>query len=181
MDIIIIAILASCALFAYIEYSRRTKARHKAFDIKASRDEIIAMRKRMKINPDNLSEEDKAILLTTKRDKWFTIFLYFMIAIIGYLIINNLVLINRYYGTNNLTDSVRTAMFLKIILYGIEIFIYVLLLFKLKRKIVYFYFVLIIFSGFISIFMIDFMSSTAIFRLVFICLAFQSQWHHFEY
>ena len=104
---ITIAVLLSCAMVFYVRHSSKTNARKKALDKKMERDQIIAARKRMKKKKGNLSEEEKA-MLSTQRDKWFSFFLYAMIAVIAYLIINNIVMIISYDGAHDITGTVTT-------------------------------------------------------------------------
>jgi hypothetical protein len=158
-------------------FSRKTNARQKSLDRKATRDEIIAARKRMKIKTDSPDGHDNPLLITAERDKWFTLFLYLMIAVGVILIINNIVSLISYDDTSGVPDSVKVSMVVKIVLYVIEIFLYILLLLKMKRKIAIIYIIFMIFSFLMGIFNFDFM---LVVRIIPIYFVFKSQWHSFE-
>jgi hypothetical protein len=177
MDIITIAgIVFSFIFVGFVVYSRRTNARQNALDKKANRDEIKAARKRMSIKTENSDGINNPLLLTVKRDKWFTVFLYFMIAVLLFLVINNIVVMIKYDITE-LSEIAKGFMIIKIILNIFEICMYVLFLFKMKKKIVKIYVIFMIANLLISIFTLDVIS---VIRIISMYFVFQSQWHTFE-
>jgi len=171
----ILGILLSIGFGVFVIISRKTNARQKSLDRKATRDEIIAARKRMKRNGGS-SEIDNPLVINTQRDMWFTVFLYCIIAFIIFIIINNIVVINKYDSADGLNEVAKGFMVIQIILYVIEVFLYVLFLFKMKKKIAIIYVILMILSLFIGVFTLNFIS---IIRIVPIYFVFKSQWHNF--
>ena len=171
----ILGILLSIGFGVFVIISRKTNARQKSLDRKATRDEIIAARKRMKRNGGS-SEIDNPLVINTQRDMWFTVFLYCIIAFIIFIIINNIVVITKYDSADGLNEVAKGFMVIQIILYVIEVFLYVLFLFKMKKKIAVIYVILMILSLFIGVFTLNFIS---IIRIVPIYFVFKSQWHNF--
>ena len=182
--ITIVGVLLAIGFGGYVVFSRKTNARQKSWERQAVRDQIIAARKRMKIkgggsgSDGNENENDNSMIITTERDKWFTVFLYFMIVFIGFLIINNIVVINRYDSSEGLSEATKAFMIIKCILYVGEVFFYVLFVSKMKRKIAISYVVFMIFSFIMGIMAFDFVS---VIRTIPIYFVFKSQWHNFEW
>ena len=172
----VVGILSSVAFGAYVLFSRKTNARQKSLDTKAVRDEIIAARKRNKIKTDSPAEND-IIPIKTERDKWFTVFLYCMIAVLAFLIINNIAVIIQNNNTDDLNEIAEGFVIIKCILYIVEIALYSLLLIKMKRNIAITYVVFIAFSLFMSIFTLD---AISLIRAIPVYFVFKSQWHNFE-
>jgi hypothetical protein len=120
-----------------------------------------------------------------KRPKWFNKFLYGVIVLNVILIINNLSwLIVSEHGVDLLTSEVNTLI-IQIVLYAIEIFIYVLFLFYMKRKLLIGYMIFLIISALISAFTGgDLLFANIIgplpVRHILIYFVFQSQWSKFK-
>jgi len=62
-----------------------------------------------------------------KRTKWFTVFLCLMIALTIFFIINNTVIIMTTDEADGLSERIKWFVMFKIILYGAEILLYILL------------------------------------------------------
>jgi ribosomal protein L40E len=112
-----------------------------------------------------------------KRKKWFTVFLYCMIGITVFFIINNIVIIMTYDEAEGLAIGVIWFMGFKTVLYVIEVFIFILL-FKMKKKILIIYMGFLIVSAMINFFTFDIIP--LIFKYVPVYFVFQNQWHNFE-
>lgn len=112
-----------------------------------------------------------------ERPKWFLWFLYGLIALSVLLIINNIgALVMNEHGTDLLTFEIYTLIF-QTALYVIEICLYILFIFKMKRKLLIGYFAFLIISSLFSIFT---GSIVLLVRYLPIYWIFQSQWDKFK-
>jgi Na+-driven multidrug efflux pump len=175
---IISAVLFGCFFGVSVLVSRKTGARQKSLDKQAARDEIIAARKRMSIKTGDSSGNDNPILQTAKRDIWFTVFLYLVIGLNLFFIINNIVVIMKNGDTGELNALAIGFMTIKIVLYIIEIFLYILIFVKMKKKIVIVYIIFLVISAMLNFFTFD--AIPLIFKYVPVYFVFKSQWHNFE-
>ena len=100
-----------------------------------------------------------------------------MAALNAILIINIIGMLMIYeHGVDLLTFEINTLI-LQAALYAIEIFIYILFIFKMKRKLLIVYFIFLIIVGFLSAFT---GSIGLLIRAVLVYFVFQSQWDKFK-
>ena len=111
------------------------------------------------------------------RPKWFLWFLYGLMALNVILIINNAgTLVIYQHGVDLLTSEVNTLI-MQIALLVIEIFIFVLFIFNVKRKLLIGYFIFLIISGLLNAFT---GGIVLLVRAVLVYFVFQSQWDKFR-
>ena len=120
-----------------------------------------------------------------QRPRWFKWFLYGVIALNVILIINNVSwLIVSEHGVDLLTSEVNTLIF-QVALYAVEIGIYVLFLFHMKRKLLIGYMIFLAFSALVSAFtggdvmFVNIIGPLPV-RHILIYFVFQSQWSKFK-